>query len=99
VLRAFLRIRDESALVPPDAVPEDLRHRPGTVAVEDEKTVALLREGPAGPDEGLGGRPLEERARLPVDATMDDVVGCRVPDVEAYRRVEPDELDELRLME
>ena len=52
-----------------------------------------------GADEGLGGRPLEERARLPVDRAMNDVVRGRIANVQTDRRVEPDQLDELRLVE
>ncbi len=51
------------------------------------------------PDERLGGRPLEERARLPVNWPMNDVVRGRIADVQANRRVEPDQFDQLRLVE
>jgi len=44
----------------------------------------------------LGGRPLQERLRLGVHRRTEEVARGRIPDLEADRGIEDDELDEIR---
>src|SRR5947209_15566618 len=74
VARAFGGVCDELLLVGGRQVPEELRHRPGAVAVEDREAVALFAESAADANESLGGGALEEGACFGVDGAAREVV-------------------------
>lgn len=101
VLRALPRIRYETpvAVRLRDDLPEQLRHRPRTVPVEDHDAVALGGERPVRAEKGFGRRPLEEGPRLRVDGPLREVVRRGVPDVEVDGKLELHELDQVRLAE
>src|SRR5690606_5751308 len=67
--------------------------------IEHDQAVAVLREPAVRAQQRLGSRLLEERPRLPVEGEAQEVVRRRVADVEAERRVQRGEVDELGLAE
>src|SRR5688500_13082641 len=95
VARALRGVGDELLLVGGRDLPEEFGDRPRAVAVEDGEAVALLPERARRTDERLGGRALEEGARLCVDGATREVVRRRVAHVELYRTVELHQLDEV----
>ena len=95
VARALRRISDELLLVRRRDLPEELRHGPGAVAVEDQEAESLRAQLTADAQEGLSRRPLQEGARLRVDPSAREVVLRRVAYVELDGPVEPLDLHQV----
>jgi hypothetical protein len=94
VARAAGGVGDELAALGRRDVPERLRDAPRPIRVEDHEPEALRRERAVHAYERFGRGALQERARGRIQLSAGDVVGRRVADVEADRRIERDDLHE-----
>jgi hypothetical protein len=99
VARAFIGIRHKDFLILGRDVPENLRHRPGAIAVENNQTVALFSETLINSNQRFGGWALQKGARLFVDSFAEEVVPGGVADIELDCWIEFSQLDKVRLPE
>src|SRR4051812_29293483 len=97
--RAFAGIGDELMLLRGRGFPKHLRHIPGTIAIVDEQSVSLWHELTVSTDESLGGRLLQEGARLGIHAGAHEVVGAGVADIELDGGIKLYQFDEFRFAE
>src|SRR4051794_4888366 len=89
-------IGDELVLVGRSGVPEEFGDVPGAVSVEDQESVALLRQLAMCTQQRFRGGTLHERARGCIYGSAEEVIGSGIADVELDARVELRDVDEIR---
>src|SRR5690606_14566611 len=99
VARSLGRIRDEVPQRRRGRIPEHLRHEPWPIAVGGGESETVTLDAFMGAPEGFGRALLKERARLLVERAPAEIARRRVAHIEAQRRIDADELDELLVAE